>query len=163
MTRLDSVFSSDPRLKDLEQAVERFKACVEALPEDLFLEPMNGWSSRDVVAHFIGWNRYTKEGCRDIFRGTRPFYLDDDKNDYRNVNAVSVQKYASSCRPELLKELDASFDELKNYLLSLTTSEWRRDTGVKHEWATITVENTIDSLRKDYDVHRHAIEKWVAK
>gem|GEM_PF-6117860 len=50
----DPVSCSDHRLKDLEQAVEQFTACVVALPKVLFLEPMNGWSVRDVVAHFIG-------------------------------------------------------------------------------------------------------------
>ena len=79
----DPVPSSGCRLRDLEQGLERFKVCIEALPEDLFLQPMNGWSVRDVVAHFIGWNRYTIEGCGDILRGVRPFYLDDDRNDFR--------------------------------------------------------------------------------
>jgi hypothetical protein len=159
----DPVPSSGRRLGDLERAVEQFKACVETLPEDLFLETMNGWSVRDVAAHFIGWNRYTIEGCRDILRGVRPFYLDDDRNDFRNVNAASVRKYASTCRQELLDELDTSFNELKGYLLSLMPSQWCEDTAVKHEWATITVENTVAGLRDDYDKHRHAIQTWMAE
>jgi hypothetical protein len=159
----DSAPSSGCRLRDLERALEQFKACVEALPEGLFLEPMNGWSVRDVVAHFIGWNRHTVKGCRDILRGVRPFYLDDDCYDFRNVNAASVQKYASNCRQELLGELDASFNELKGYLLSLTPSQWCEDTAVKHEWATITVENTVVGLREDYDKHRNAIQTWMAE
>ena len=158
----DPSFSSEYRLRDLERAVEQFKACIEALPEGLFLEPMNGWSARDVVAHLIGWNRYTIEGSRDILRGVRPFYLDDDSNGFCNVNAASVQKYASTCRQELLGKLDASFNELKEYLLSLTLSQWCKDTAVEHEWATITVENTVFGLRDDYDKHRHAIQTWMA-
>jgi len=159
----DPISCSDHQLKDLEQALERFKACIETLPDDLFLEQMNGWSARDVVAHFIGWNRYTIEGCRDILRGVRPFYLDDDCRDFRNVNAASVKKYASTCRQELLGELDASFKELKDYLLSLTPSQWCEDTAVKHKWATITVENTVAGLRDDYNAHRKAIQTWMAQ
>ena len=155
--------ASDRRLAQLEQAVERFKACIEALPEDLFLEPMNGWSVRDVVAHLIGWNRYTIEGCRDILRGVRPFYLDDDCYDFCNVNAASVQKYASPCRHELLSKLDTSFNELKGYLLLLSPSQWCEDTAVKHEWVTITVENTVLGLRDDYEKHRNAIQTWIAE
>jgi len=79
------------------------------------------------------------------------------------VNAASVKKYASTCRQELLGELDTSFNELKGYLLSLTPSQWCSDTGVKHEWATITVENTVFGLRDDYDKHRNAIESWMVK
>ena len=152
---------SEHQLEKLKQAFERFRDCIEALPEDLFLVPMNGWSPRDVVAHFIGWNRYTIEGARDILHGMEPFYLDDEPNDFRDVNAASVKRYASTSRRELLEELDASFEELKTYLLSLTPSEWRRETGVKHAWATITVENTVTGLRDDYDKHRKAIEAWM--
>lgn len=163
MAEPGSTFASEHQLEELEQAFERFKGCIEVLLEDLFLEPMNGWSPRDVVAHFIGWNRYTIDGCRDVLRGVGPFYLDDEPNDFCNVNAASVQRYASTSRRELLEELDASFEELKAYLLSLTPSEWLRETGVKHEWATITVENTVAGLRDDYDKHRKAIERWLRK
>ena len=162
MATSGSTFSSEHQLEKLEQAFERFKECIEVLSEDGYLKPMNGWSPRDIVAHFIGWNRYTIEGCRDVLRGVRPFYLDDEPNDFRNVNAASVKKYASKFRRKLLGELDASFEELKSYLLSLAPSEWGKETAVKHEWATITVENSVAGLRDDYDRHREAIEKWQA-
>jgi hypothetical protein len=162
MAKPGSPSSSNPRVKDLEQAFERFKGCIEALPEDRYLEPMNVWSPRDVVAHFIGWNRYTIDGCRDIFCGVGPFYLDDEPNDFCHVNAASVQRYASTSRRELLGELDTSFEELKTYLLSLMPSEWSKETEVKHEWVTITVENSVAGLRDDYGRHRKAIEAWSA-
>ena len=157
------ISSSGSRLKDLVLAFERFEACIGALAEGSFLRPMDGWSPRDVVAHFIGWNRYTIRGCRDILCGVSPFYLRDEPNDFRNVNAVSVQQYASESQPTLLRELDASFEELKAYLLTLAPSEWRRETGVKHKWAPITVENSVAGLRGDYDAHRKAIERWMAR
>ena len=147
-------------MKDLERAVERFKACIEALPEEAFLQSMDGWSARDVVAHLIGWNRYTVEGCRDILRGVRPVYLDDERNDFRRVNEASVKRYASTNRQELLDLLDASLAELRGCLRSLADSQWIKDTGVRHEWATITVENTVSGLREDYNRHREAIELW---
>ena len=56
-----------------------------------------------------------------------------------------------------------SFNELKGYLLSLTPSEWCKDTGVKHELATITVANSVSGLRDDYDAHRNAIMTWMSE
>lgn len=59
--------------------------------------------------------------------------------------------------------LDASSDEHKGYLFSLTPSEWCKDTGVKHEWATITVAKSVFGLRDDYDAHRNAIMTWMSE
>lgn len=148
------------RLSALDEAFARFRACAAALPSGRFLERMNGWSPRDVTAHFIGWNRYTIEGCREILRGVRPSYLADEPNDFSNVNRESVERYASSDRDALLEELDASFDDLKTFLLTLSAPQWEGDFGVRFKGHVITVENNVEGLRTDYDRHREAIEAW---
>lgn len=150
------------RLFALEEVFARFRACADALPSGRFLERMNGWSPRDVTAHFIGWNRYTIEGCREILRGVCPSYLEDESNDFSTVNRDSVERYASSDRVELLGELDASFDDLKAFLLALPDSQWGEDFGVRFKGHVITVENSVEGLRIDYDRHREAIETWLA-
>jgi hypothetical protein len=150
------------QLQRLEQAVERFKGCIQALPDKLFLEPMAGWSPRDVVAHLIGWNRYTVEGCQQILDGQKPFYFDDASSDFSNVNAVSVQRYSSISRSDLLEELDGSFQQLKTYLLSLDAPQWKADRGVRHGLWTITVANTVGALSDDYDAHREEIKQWAS-
>jgi hypothetical protein len=147
----------------LEQAVERFKRCIQVLPGDLFAKPMDGWSPRDVTAHLIGWNGYTLEGCQQIVRGQTPFYFTDADNDYSNVNAESVRTYTSTNKLDLLEELDRSFQELRVYLASLNPFKWRADYGVKHGRWIITVANTVDALCDDYDVHWQEIEQWASK
>ena len=123
----------------LEQAVERFKGCIQVLPGDLFVEPMDDWSPRDVTAHLIGWKRYTLEGCQQIVSGQTPFYFTDADNDYSNVNAESVRTYTSNNKLELLDELDRGLQELSEYLASLDSFQWREDYGVKHGRWVITV------------------------
>ena len=149
------------RLSALHEAFARFRDCADAVPNGRFLEPMNGWSPRDVTAHFIGWNRHTIEGCRDILRGVCPSYLADEPNDFGTVNRESVERYASSDRNELLEELGASFDDLKTFLLALPDSQWEKDFGVRYKGHVITVENNVEGLRMDYDRHREAIEAWL--
>lgn len=150
-------------MRELEQAVEAFRACIWALPEELFLKPIVGWSPRDVVAHLIGWNRYTIGGCRQILSGRKPFYFEDAHNDYSNVNADSVQRYSSTSRPNLMTEFGRSSEELRLYLLSLDLSEWETDHGIRHGRWAITVRNTIGALRSDYDAHRQEIEQWASR
>ncbi len=145
----------------LREAFERFRACIEALPKARFLKRMDGWSSRDVVAHFIGWNRYTVRGCREILRGAAPFYLEDEPSDFSSVNRASVERYASRDRDRILRELDASFEELETFLGRLTAPQWGHDFGVRYAGYIITVENSVEGLRQDYDRHREAIETWV--
>jgi hypothetical protein len=151
------------RLSALDEAFARFRACAAALPSGRFLERMNGWSPRDVTAHFIGWNRYTIEGSREILRGVCPFYLADEPNDFSTVNRESVERYASSDRDELLAELDASFGDLKTFLLTLPAPQWDKDFGVRFKGHVITVEDNVEGLRMDYDRHREAIEAWEEK
>jgi len=146
------------QLNALHEAFVRFKACVASLPSGGFLERMNGWSPRDVTAHLIGWNRYTIEGCRAILRGACPLYVADESNDFRTVNRESVERYASSDRNELLAELDASFGELRAFLLTLSDPQWDKDFGVRYKGHVITVENNVEGLQMDYDRHREGIE-----
>jgi len=133
---------------------------VDSLNEELFLKKLYQWSPRDIVAHLIGWNRYIIEGSKQIKRKELPFYDIDPGEDYSKVNDVLVQQYSSRDKQELLEELQTSAHELKQFLESLDSSEWDRDYGVRHKGATITIQNTVDELIEDYDIHREQIEEW---
>jgi len=121
---------------------------------------MDGWSPRDVLAHLIGWNRYTIEGCQQIRRGETPFYFIDSGDDFSKVNAVLVRKYDSRDKRRLINELEASAQELEQFLLSVDSTEWESDYGVNYEGGPVTINNSIDVLIRDYLVHRQQIEKW---
>jgi hypothetical protein len=149
------------QLRDLEEALDRFKACIRLLPEAAFTTRMGGWLPRDVVAHLIGWNRHTIEGCREILEDRKPHYLGDAVNDFSNLNAQSVQTYSCQDREGLLAELDSSFDELRAYLEAVDPDRWETHGGVKHEQWVITAPDSVDALRDDYEAHREEIERWL--
>ncbi len=155
----------DPQeqIAETERAVNEFISTIEELPEDLFLKPMNSWSPRDVTAHLIGWNQYTIEGCKQIIQGERPDYFKDADNNFSNVNAESVEKYASTDKINLLAECTDSFKDLKSFLESLTYQHWVNDYGVRYQDWVITVYNTVLALQKDYENHREEIENWAEK
>ena len=150
----------EERVSNLSRCIKEFKECIDSLPAKLFLRKMNDWSPRDVLAHLIGWNRYTIEGCQETRRGEAPSYFIDPGEDFNKVNAVSVQKYHSTDKGELVDELEASAHELKQFLLSLDSVEWEADYGVKYGEGPVTIKNSVDVLIHDYLQHREQIKKW---
>lgn len=150
------------QLRELGESIDRFQNLVVVLPESLFLKPMHQWSPRDVMAHLIGWNRHTIEGCMQLLQGQEPFYFDDAENDFSHVNAESVQRYSATSKNELIGQMNESFKELEAYLLSVDPVDWETDHGVKYSNWVITISNTVDALRRDYDSHREQIEGWMS-
>jgi hypothetical protein len=153
----------ETQIAKFDQSIEDFVHCVASLNEEFFLKRSDHWSPRDVVAHLIGWNRYTIEGSNQIRRGELPFYEIDPGEDCCKVNAVLVLEYSSTDRQEMLDELQVSYHELKRFIQSLDSSEWSRDYGVRLEGAFITIQNTVDELIEDYDIHTERIKEWVRK
>ena len=153
----------EAQINKLSLSVEDFTRCVASLNEELFLKKLNDWSPRDILAHLIGWNRYIIEGSKQIKRKELPFYDIDPGESYSKVNAVLVRQYSSRDRQELLDELQVSTKELQQFLSSLDSIEWERDYGVRHKGAAITIQNTVDELIEDYDIHREQITEWAKR
>ncbi len=153
----------ETQIAKFDQSIEDFVRCVASLNEEFFLQRSDHWSPRDVVAHLIGWNRYTIEGSNQIRRGELPFYEIDPGEDCCKVNAVLVLEYSSTDRQEMLDELQVSYHELKRFIQSLDSSEWSRDYGVRLKGDVITIQNTVDELIEDYDIHTERIKEWVRR
>lgn len=151
---------TNPQIKQLDQAVGNFRTCIQDLPESRFLQPMHGWTPRDVLAHLIGWNRLYITGLGEIKSGELPSYFSDDENDYSNVNAESVEVYATLDQGLLLDELQDSSQALQDYLLLLDPGDWKADFGVRFRGSTITIESEVAELIEDYDDHREEIQAW---
>jgi len=147
-------------LPALQSAFETFTACITTLAVPVFLRRVTEWAPRDVVAHLIGWNRYTRTGCEQIRQGLIPFYFADAAEDFRHVNATSVQTYASPEKQALIEELIASFQELLCFLSSLPPEAWEADYGVRYQGGLVTIANTADALSRDYLEHSKDIESW---
>jgi hypothetical protein len=150
----------DKMIPKLAQAAINYRECIQDLPEDAFLTPINGWSPRDITAHLIGWNRHTITGCRQIRMGNLPSYFEDAPNDYKNINGESVALYFSEDRDLLLAELESSYLSLENFVQFMDPDDWANDFGVRYGEHTVTISSTIEALIQDYDDHRQEIEAW---
>jgi len=163
MLRERKTVTKEDQLNNLNNGVEWFISCVDSHDEKTLLKNMNGWAPRDVLAHLIGWNRYTVEGCRQIKRGETPDCLIDPGEDFSRVNAVSVQKYRSRDKRRLIKELRVSSGELKQFLSEIEGTTWETDYGVRYQGGPITMKNMIDGLIQDYFHHGEQIKQWAGR
>ena len=148
------------QIEKLEKNVQALRFAVTSLDEDQFLMKLNGWSSRDIVAHLIGWNRAIIQGSQQILKAELPFYDVDSGENYSKVNAGFVRNYSSTDLQKMLKELLRSADELSEFLRTLNEKDWRHDFGVKNKGLTITIQSTVDDLIEDYAHHTAQIEEW---
>jgi hypothetical protein len=150
--------SRNEQLTDLDLAYSSFIRTIEELSVEGFLKSLGDWTPRDIMTHFIGWNRITLVGCAEICEGVEPFYFHDGTHDYRKVNALFFERFNSTDREVLLQEVTSTKDALISYLKSIDENEWELDTGVVHyRGGPATVARCVDSLIRDYGKHREEI------
>lgn len=159
---IESVYNMtiEEQIRNLSNNIEEFAGYINSLPEVLFLKKLDDWAPRDILAHLIGWNRYTIEGCQQIMKGETPHFFIDPGDDFSKVNAVLVQKYASRDRQKLIDELKTSSRELEQFLLSIYSTRWETDYGVTYKGGPVTVTNMVEALNYDYVNHKKQIETW---
>lgn len=146
------------QLTDLELAYAAFMLTARGLSSEGLMKSLGDWTPRDILAHFIGWNRITLVGCAELCEGVEPFYFYDGTNDYRKVNASFFTRYNSIDLNVLLTQIKTTKDALISYLWTVDESEWELDTGVIHyRGGPTTVARCVDSLIRDYRKHREEI------
>ena len=147
----------ETQTKNLGEGVREIRAAVEALSDDAFLGALGSWTPRDVVAHLIGWNRYSVRGAQQLLEGELPFYDSDPGKDYSKVNARIVAEYPSTSRSELLAEHEKAAQELAEFLRSLSEEQWSGSTGVLLEGEELTIRQNVDWLIEDHHHHSEQI------
>lgn len=148
----------EKQLTDLNVAYDAFIQTARGLSPEEFLHSLGDWTPRDIVAHFIGWNRITLTGCGELREGVEPFYFYDGTNDYRKVNAKFLRQYESQDRDMLLQEMAATKEALVAFLKTVHEAEWEADTGIVHyRGGPATAARCVDSLIRDYRKHREEI------
>jgi hypothetical protein len=146
------------QLSDLKTAHNDFMQTASNFSANDLIISLGDWTPRDILAHFIGWNRITLAGCAELREGVEPFYFYDGTNDYRKVNAQFLKRYDSTNKDLMLAQVKGTMEALVSYLNSIPESEWELDTGVIHyRGGPATVARCVDSLIRDYRKHREEI------
>jgi hypothetical protein len=150
--------SRSEQLEGLDIAYKEFVQTMSTLSSENFTKSIGDWTPRDILAHFIGWNRITLVGCAELCEGVEPFYFYDGTNDYRKVNAPFFERFNSTDRETLLGQMSSTKDALVSYLKTIEENEWDADTGIIHyRGGPATAARCVDSLIRDYRKHREEI------
>ncbi len=146
------------QLANLDLAYKEFFKTANDLSLEALHKSLGDWAPRDILAHFIGWNRITLVGCAELCEGVEPFYFYDGTNDYRKVNALFLERFNSTDREVLVSQMETTMAALVSFLKTVTENEWDLDTGVIHyRGKPATVARCVDSLIRDYQKHREEI------
>jgi len=145
---------------NLQDRIARFAATVEGLPDGQFLHEVGGRTPRDIVAHLIGWNYHAIEASDFIRRGELPPSLLDTGPDFSAVNGVSMARFASRDKAELLGQLRASAVAHDAMIAALPEAEWGDNHGVAlGDWA-VTSGSFVGIMIGEYEHHQQEIADW---
>ncbi len=143
-----------------QRNVHQFMQTIRTLSSEQFLQPMNGWSARDIVAHLIGWNHNCATVVNAVQAGETPQVFIDSGDDFSRVNAESVIKYDSKDMVELLREMETSFQALAQCLFKVDEEIWSKKIIIPGLGYDPTIEKCTRAVSEDYEKHRLEIEAW---
>jgi hypothetical protein len=145
------------------KGIAAFRALVEGLPPDLFLEPMHGWwSARDVTAHIVGWHQLMLDSYETMRRGELPAYFDDPGDDWSKVNATLVRQYPSTDRSTLLGELVRLAGEIRAYIEAAEPQDWDPSECARIGKYRVTIRTSLEALIDELREHGQQIADWAA-
>lgn len=146
--------------EQLQRNMHQFMRTIRTLSQEQFVQPINDWSPRDIVAHLIGWNRAGITLADTLRQGEMPEILIDPGEDFSKANAAFVRQYDSTDMVELLRELELSYQELASFLYTVPVEDWAREFDLPGAEEAITIEGCLQDIISDYDNHRYEIEAW---
>lgn len=150
------------QLEQFDSAYSTFVEAVRSLDAEQLLQPLSGWTPRDIVAHLIGWNYNIRSGCEQIMSGSAPFYHVDGPNDYRRLNAEFMRQYNSTDLDTLLRQLEDGRQALRTFLGKVDEQDWARDFGPQHyRGGPATVGRCAASITGDYIDHAREISTGI--
>lgn len=99
-------------LEKAEQEYDGLKASIKGLDEGQMSQVWLGsWGVREILAHVTGWHREMIPALERLGRGEAP-YPDGAYHDFNGWNARFVEARKGRLSADLLREVDASHQEL---------------------------------------------------
>ena len=151
-------------LRDLVRIRNRILDVASSIPAersgDIFL---GIWSTKDLLAHLVGWDYTNLDAAKSIRAGRLPkFYAHHDR-DWASYNAQLVAQYKKENIGELIHSSRDSHQQLLSYLESLTTEAFFEDTGVRAGRYKVTIDRLMKVEHDDEEKHLAQIESFVQR
>jgi hypothetical protein len=118
------------------------------------------WSTKDLLAHLIGWDFTNLEAAREVQSGRLPnFYTYIDK-DWSSYNSLLVIQYKQDDFDSLISCLKDSHKQLVAYLETLPVEDFFKDWGVRYKGIKVTISRLLVAETKDEKVHLEQIRTF---
>lgn len=121
------------------------------------------WSILDLLAHLVGWDLANKQASIEILNGQVPsFYAHQDKG-WVSFNAELVSKHKQDSIEKMISVVEASHEELMDYLQSLQPEEMFKDQGVRKGSYKVIISRLMEVEKKDEIEHLDQIRQFLAQ
>ena len=145
-TRQD-ILSEVSRLSDAEQ-------------DQIFL---GIWSIKDLLAHFIGWDKTNLAAVKSVLDGQVPAFYEHRDPDWGTYNAILVKTYRKNSIQELITAAKASQQRLIKFLHTIPPENFNKDFGVRFRGYKVTIQRLLEAETKDEQIHLQQIIGYFEK
>jgi len=144
-------------LDDERDAWRPFERLNELSDEQLArpVEPVNGWSGRDLMAHLVAWQLVALDVARELAVGEHSAAKARADADWEArggdvVNDEILRDWAARPLSELRAEFERVSGELRGYLTVVPEARWIKDADHQRFFVDETLDH-YDEHRKDLD------------
>jgi len=116
------------------------------------------WSTRDLVAHLIGWDYTNTQAIDEVLAGRLPRFFEAHDRDWRTYNALLVETYMKTVYRELLRDARRSHRMLIERVLQTPAVDLGRDMGVRARGWKVTIERLLKAELSDERTHLEQLE-----
>jgi hypothetical protein len=160
MKQAASVFK-DNLLFGLKAIRESILSEVFALPAEARNRVFLGtWSVMDLLAHLAGWDFTNLQAAHDILDGLLPEFYEHHDRDWKTYNAALVAKYGCADFREQIELVRDAQKQLMEYLQTLSTEDYKLDTGVRAKGIKVTIARLLQAELEDETIHFEQIVEF---
>jgi len=118
------------------------------------------WSTKDLLAHLVGWDFTNIEAVGALLAGKLPDFYSYHDPDWRTYNARLVKEYKKDDFAELLSSVEDSLQELVDCLADVPAEEFDKDRGVRSGRYKVTIARILQAEIDDEKTHHTQVKEF---
>lgn len=115
------------------------------------------WSVKDILAHFIGWDKTNLLAAKSILKAELPAFYEHRDREWQTYNAMLVKKYKTDSIQELLANARDSQEKLVKFLQTIPPENFNQDFGVRFRGYKVTIQRLLEAEWNDEQTHLQQI------
>jgi hypothetical protein len=121
------------------------------------------WSVKDLLAHLVGWDFANLAMAQEILAGKLPGFYAYYDHDWRSYNSQLVARHKVDDLTELLSSVQASHEQLVEFLRTVPAEEFGRDRGLRFRGYRVTIAAELDVEIRDEEKHCQQLKDFVGQ